>query len=130
MKKFNPDIWNSLVAETLVRGRATLWKRDLQGINPTSPGESGFLKHSVGSYRGQVADYRASIEGSLRGVHLVEYHDRYEAHVDSMDPHKKPVEHLVIDSALPALGKILFVFGLSILGGKRGKYPRIPGRRS
>ncbi|MCL5437986.1 MAG: hypothetical protein M1148_02160, partial [Candidatus Thermoplasmatota archaeon] len=58
-------------------------------------------------WRGQTGDFRTRVPGSMKSIHLVEYGDRYEAHVDSRDPHSRPLEHLVLDVIIPAAGMAL-----------------------
>lgn len=59
---------------------------------------TGVLVHHIGELKGQVADWRGSIEGREEGFHAVEYEDRYECHIDSKDPFKDPLGHLAQDS--------------------------------
>ncbi len=86
------DIWNVLCAMSLVYGKIDVPK------NIENPHDSKLFKRSVGKIRGQLRDYRASIDDSYLGIHVVEFLDRYEIHVDSFDPMKKPLEHLIVDS--------------------------------
>lgn len=61
------------------------------------PEDSGLFVRSLGRISGQIADWRCSVEGSALGIHVVEYFDRYEVHVDAHDPYKTPVRHLLFD---------------------------------
>ena len=70
-----------------------------------SPKDSGLFKRSVGEIKGQRADWRATSDGDVGCVHVVEYSDRYEMHYDKYDPRKKPIEHLLFDS--PVYGAII-----------------------
>jgi pantothenate kinase type III len=100
------DVWNSLCAMAIAYGKIDVPK------STENPLESGIFHRSVGKIRGQIRDYRASVEGATFGIHAVEFLDRYEVHVDRFDPYKKPLEHLIVDSPdtlmkIPILIKIL-----------------------
>jgi hypothetical protein len=84
--------WNAACAIALAYGKINLPK------SMENPLKTGLFFRSVGKVRGQVRDYRSSIEGSNLGIHVVEFIDHYEVHVDKFDPHKKPLEHLIFDS--------------------------------
>ena len=86
------DSWNTLCAVALADGKIYVPK------NMDNPMKTGLFKISVGKIRGQIRDYRGSIDGSTLGVHIVEFLDHYEVHVDRFDPYKKPIEHLLVDS--------------------------------
>jgi hypothetical protein len=91
------DIWNNIVSELLIRGKMTVPKI-LNGTEVPRPETSGLFRKSVGEIKGQIADWRATVGGSNRGIHIVEYKDHYEMHVDQYDPRKNPIKHLLIDS--------------------------------
>ncbi len=100
------DSWNSICAMALVCGKIDVPK------SVGNPMESGIFFRSIGKIRGQIRDYRGSIDRANCGIHIVEFLDRYEVHVDKFDPHKKPLEHLIVDSPdtlmkIPILLKIL-----------------------
>ncbi len=86
------DLWNNLCALALVYDRFDIPK------NIENPENSKLFKRSIGHIRGQLRDYRCSIYYSNLGVHVVEFIDRYEIHIDRYDPYKKPLEHLIVDS--------------------------------
>jgi hypothetical protein len=67
------------------------------------------LQKHLGELRGQIADWRASFKDSSAGFHAVEFEDHYETHVDSVDPLKDPVGHLVKDSPGTLVGIITAV---------------------
>jgi len=73
---------------------------------------------SLGLPRGQVADYRMGLEDG-RCLHVVEYQDHYAVHLDSTDPSRDPLGHLLRDSppwlALLAIAASLPVAGLKAL---------------
>lgn len=117
------DFWNSVVASVLSFGNLEIPKVDSDGFAVPRPEESGLFRRSVGEQKGQVADWRASIPGSKRGVHVVEFVEHYSAHVDRYDPGKDPLRHLLMDSPktlLSAFTAGLAAFFLySILGRKK-----------
>lgn len=86
------DLWNNICALALVYNKFDIPK------NIEKPEESGLFKRSIGEIKGQLRDYRCSIFDSNLGIHVVEFIDKYEIHVDKYDPYKKPLEHLIIDS--------------------------------
>ncbi|MHB8553505.1 MAG: hypothetical protein ACYDAO_07990 [Thermoplasmataceae archaeon] len=91
------NFWNNAISETLVRGKLRISKVT-NGKEIPSPESSGIFRKSIGELKGQIADWRASIGGSDRGVHVVEFTDHYEMHVDQYDPGKNPLKHLMFDS--------------------------------
>ncbi|WP_337859879.1 hypothetical protein [Ferroplasma sp.] len=98
--------WSTACAIALADGKIDLPKE------MEDPLETGLFFRSIGKIRGQVRDYRCSIDGSKLGIHVVEFIDHYEVHVDKFDPHKKPLEHIVFDSPdtilkIPLLLKII-----------------------
>lgn len=104
------DFWNVAIAETLASGELDVPKADAYGFPVPGPEESGLFRKSVGERKGQIADWRASVNGSERGIHVVEFKDHYSMHVDRYDPGKRPVMHLVWDS--PKTLVSIFVSGL------------------
>ena len=92
------DFWNTVLGEALTSGKGIIMKTDAQGFPIPRPEESGLFRRSVGERKGQIADWRASVNGSERGIHVVEFPDHYTIHVDRYDPGKRPVMHLVRDS--------------------------------
>ena len=94
------DSWNTLCAVALADGKIYVPK------NMDNPMKTGLFKISVGKIRGQIRDYRGSIDGSTLGMHIVEFLDHYEVHVDRFDPYKKP-------SPLP-METITFAFLMSV----------------
>ncbi|WP_393971676.1 hypothetical protein OXIME_000252 [Oxyplasma meridianum] len=112
----NPyDFWEQVIFEVLDKNRLTVPKSPY-GYVP-GPEKSGLFVRSIGEPKGQIADWRASVPGSVRGVHAVEYRDRYEVHVDRFDPAKKPISHLLLES--PGSAILLGTLGLlaAFLGG-------------
>lgn len=98
------DSWNTVVAMVLVLGSCSIPRR-IMDTGPGDPGKSGLFSRSVGKIRGQFADWRCSIDDSSLGIHVVEYPDRYEVHVDAHDPHKTPLRHLLLDYYPPQIAK-------------------------
>ncbi|MGP6207168.1 hypothetical protein ACNF42_03935 [Cuniculiplasma sp. SKW3] len=103
--------WKKAISEALSTGRININKIDENGEEVPRPSDSGLFKRSLGEIRGQMSDWRSSIDGSTKGIHVVEFRDHYEIHVDQFDPYKKPVEHLLYDS--PVYGAVLT--GVSIV---------------
>ncbi len=120
----SPDFWNTVIATVLSYGTTDIPKTDRHGNRVPDPSESGLFHRSVGERKGQIADWRASLPGSRRGVHAVEFDNYYSVHVDRFDPEKEPLKHLVVDSPKTLLGLLgaglfsMLLFGL--FGGRRG----------
>jgi hypothetical protein len=89
------DSWNTLTALAIISGSLYISKEYTSQLG--DPVDSGIFLRSIGMQKGQKADYRASIEGSGLAVHLVEYDDSFELHVDRFDPSKNLLQHLVFD---------------------------------
>lgn len=109
------DFWKQVVSQALVENRLTVPKSP-HGFVPR-PEDSGLFVKSIGEPRGQVADWRASVPGTVKGVHAVEFTDCYEVHVDRFDPAKKPISHLLLES--PGSAILIAALGLFVafLGG-------------
>lgn len=120
----SPDFWNTVIASVLSCGTTEIPKTDRNGNIVPHPAESGLFHRSVGERKGQIADWRATLPGSRRGVHAVEFEDHYSVHVDRFDPEKEPLKHLMVDSPKTLLGLVgagLFSMLLfSLFGGRRG----------
>lgn len=109
--------WTEVARKTLAARRTgadplVIPKSLANGMRTPHPSEAtGVLVHHIGELKGQVADWRASFSEHDEGFHCVEYHDRYECHVDSKDPFKDPVGHLASDSpgTLVAIGAVAAV---------------------
>ncbi len=67
------------------------------------------FKRSIGEIKGQIADYRLSIDDSDLGIHAVEFIDRYEVHVDLYDPYKKPIKHLLLESPKSIIDALIII---------------------
>ena len=91
--------WDQAVVEILIFGRITIMKLPLLA-GPPPISASGIFSRSVGSGKGQIADWRIRIESTGRSVHVLEYGDRYVGHVDRFDPLRKPLEHVIYDRGL------------------------------
>ncbi|MGC8514972.1 MAG: hypothetical protein ACP5OC_02405 [Thermoplasmata archaeon] len=98
------DSWNTLAALVIISGSIQISKEYASRLG--DPVDSGIFLRSIGMQKGQNADYRASIEGSSLAVHLVEYEDSFELHLDRFDPSKNLLQHLVFDY-LPSMGSRL-----------------------
>lgn len=107
-----PEIWNDIISQVIACQQMTISKSLPDGNTIPHPSESGLFRRSIGEMKGQIADWRASIPGSDRGVHVVEFKEMYSIHVDQYDPHKKPIEHLVHDS--PKTGIAVALAGLGL----------------
>ncbi|MEM0158436.1 MAG: hypothetical protein QW812_02870 [Thermoplasmataceae archaeon] len=111
------EFWKGAISEALVYGKLTIPKLMEYGKEIPGPQESGIFKRSVGEFHGQIKDWRASVEGTEKSVHIREYLDRYELHVDSFDPYRHPVKHLAFDSPKTLLGLLGTMFlGAFLLG--------------
>ena len=99
------DSWNTLAAIALISGSFEISKECTSQLG--DPVESGIFLRSIGMQKGQRADYRASIEGSSLAVHLVEYEDSFELHLDRFDPSKNLLQHLVFDYLPNIRGRLL-----------------------
>ena len=117
------NYWLEIVRKTF-RGGFTgdnpfiILKSGPAGVAIPSPERSGgVLFRHLGELKGQVADWRASIDGTDAGFHCVEYDDRYECHIDAKDPIKDPVGHLAVDSpgTLAAIGVIAAVGAIAAI---------------
>jgi|YelNatPaOPRAMG01_1025707.scaffolds.fasta_scaffold40692_2 hypothetical protein len=109
-------VWNSIIEQTISTGKPLRFKKIMNNGQPLpSPGETDpkiLVKH-VGEPKGQIADWRASFNNSKAGFHAVEFEDYYETHIDSVDPIKDPIEHLLKDSPRTLFG----VIGVFVIGG-------------
>jgi len=99
------DSWNTICALAFAVDKIDVPK------SIGNPMETGLFVTSVGKIRGQIRDYRGSIDNSNLGIHIVEFLTHYEVHIDHFDPYKKPLEHLIIDSPDTIL-KIPILLGL------------------
>lgn len=100
------ESWNTLAALAIISGSFHISKKLVAQLG--DPVESGVFLRAIGMQKGQKADYRASIEGSSMAVHLVEFEDDFELHLDKFDPSKNLLQHLVHDY-LPANRGRLFL---------------------
>ena len=108
------EFWNSITDELLTLEQPLVIRKLDQEGNPIPDiGESGLFSRSIGEYHGQIADWRASIHNSQKGIHALEYNDFYKLHIDKYDPKKNPVGHLLHDSPgtiiLTLLSVLLFI---------------------
>lgn len=88
-----------------------MWNRVAQRLLASAPGTRlVYAKHvlphprqagalvSVGLPAGQAADYRFAPDGNCRGVHVLEYPDRWVVHLDQVHPECHVVEHVRRDA--------------------------------
>ena len=112
-------IWNSIIEQTISAGRPLRFQKIMNNGNIIpSPNETQpkiLIKH-LGELKGQIADWRAPLNNSNAGFHAVEFNDRYETHIDSVDPLKDPLGHLVNDSPGTLVGIIsaIVIAGISV----------------
>lgn len=105
------SIWMSIIEQTISAGHPLKFPKEMDNgeiiPRPDEASPKILVKH-IGEIKGQIPDWRASFEHSDRGFHAVEFADHYETHIDSVDPLKHPLGHLVNDSlgTLIALGVI------------------------
>lgn len=111
------EYWSTVIADVLATGRLTIPKINFGGSITPRPEESGLFKRSIGEPKGQIADWRANIPGSDRGVHAVEFPGHYSIHVDHFDPAKHPVMHILRDSPMTLVTVIAAGLGAFLLLG-------------
>ena len=99
------DSWNTLTALAIISGSIEISKECTSQL--CDPVDSGIFLRSIGMQKGQKADYRASIVGSNLAVHLVEYEDSFELHLDRFDPSKNLLQNLVFDYLPSIRGRML-----------------------
>jgi hypothetical protein len=105
-------IWNSIIQQTIsANGHLRFDKIIENGQLIPSPEETDpkILVRHLGELKGQIADWRASFNNSDKGFHAVEFVDYYETHIDSVDPLKDPMGHLIKDSPGTLVGVITAV---------------------
>jgi hypothetical protein len=102
MENQSEQFWRNAMSKSLSSNRKLIFPK---GSKTPSPRESNLFKRSIGEVKGQIADWRASVNNEDKCVHIVEFRNRYEVHVDKYDPRKKPIEHLLFDS--PVYGAII-----------------------
>lgn len=75
-----------------------------------------------------VASYR---DGRRRdSVHVVEYPDRWELHIDRYNPRYEPVGHVLVDAPRQTVEAVTGALGLDRLPGLRGRVGRVTGERT
>ena len=102
-------IWNSIIQQTISLGRPLRFPKMMENGNPIPDPDQctpKILTKHLGELKGQLADWRASFANSIRGFHAVEFADYYDTHIDSVDPLKDPLGHLVKDSPATLVGVI------------------------
>ena len=97
---YNRDPWPEIVEDTLLYGSMKFSNEFSDGTKIPLPGSSDGFRKSVGAPKGQKMDWRIHVDGTDRCVHVLEFHDRFETHVDNYDPGVKPIQHLILDTAL------------------------------
>lgn len=111
MEEFNEaySIWISIIEQTVSAGQPLEFPKEMDnGKIIPSPDETKpkILTRHIGEPKWQIADWRASFTDSKKGFHAVEFEDRYETHIDSVDPLKDPLNHLIKDSPKTLVGII------------------------
>lgn len=117
------EYWSIVVRETLngcYSGRSPLVipkNTESDGAAPHPSLAEGVLVQHVGELKGQLADWRASLNETDQGFHAVEFIDRYDCHMDAKDPFKDPLGHLIEDSpgTLALVGAVAIVGALGAL---------------
>lgn len=109
--------WYSVIQRTLSeKPKAFVFSKfDENKKEVPRPEKAKGLKKHIGELKGQIADWRASFRDSKEGFHAVEFKDRYECHIDKIDPDKDPLGHLQEDS--PGTLGVVFSVAAIILGG-------------
>ena len=114
--------WNTVISQTLTGGHDgkhpfVISKYHSNGQQVPRPEASSFLHWSVGELKLEAkTDWRTSFEDADQGFHAVEFTDRYECHIDKVDPDKDPLGHLVEDSPV-TLATIAIAGTVTVLGG-------------
>lgn len=112
------EFWEQIIQRTFDGGYTggsplIIQKIGTNGSWPPNPaGAPRTLVRNVGELKGQLADWRASLDGTDQGFHAVEFKDRFECHMDAKDPFKDPMGHLVEDSP----GTLAVVGAVAVLG--------------
>ena len=119
MEEFNKAyfIWSSIIEQTVSAGHPLRFSKEMDnGEIIPSPNETNpkILTRHIGELKGQIADWRASFTDSKMGFHAVEFEDYYETHIDSVDPLKDPLNHLIKDSPGTLIG---IIAAIGIVGG-------------
>ena len=113
------SIWMSIIEQTVSAGHSLKFPKEMDNgeiiPRPDEASPKILIKH-IGEIKGQIADWRASFEHSDRGFHAVEFAANYETHIDSVDPLKHPLGHLVNDSP-GTLITIGVISAIAITGG-------------
>ena len=113
--------WNTVISHTLTGGHDgkspfVLSKYHSDGTEVPRPNASSYLHWRVGELKWEnKQDWRASFEASEQGFHAIEFKDRYECHIDKVDPDKDPLGHLVQDS--PGTLAVAVIAGIAAIGG-------------
>ncbi len=113
------SIWISIIEQTVSAGHKLKFPKEMDNgeiIPPPDEANPKILRKHIGELKGQKADWRASFENSDHGFHAVEFADHYETHIDSVDPLKDPLGHLVNDSP-GTLITIGVISAIAITGG-------------
>jgi acyl dehydratase len=108
--------WKTVITSTLEKGHTgknplILDKHFEDNGEIPRPENTSFLSRHVGEFKFQIGDWRASFEESIEGFHAVEFDDRYECHIDMVDPKKDPIGHLVKDS----IGTLVILVAVIVL---------------
>jgi hypothetical protein len=97
------NFWKAVISRTLTGGYngkrpLILSKYFENGSEIPRPEDTSVLNRGLGEIKLQKADWRASFQKLDQGFHAVEFNDRYDCHIDKVDPDKDPIGHLVEDS--------------------------------
>lgn len=97
------NFWKAVISQTLTGGYSgkhplILSKYFKDGSEIPRPEHTSILNRSIGEIKFQWADWRASFQKLEQGFHAVEFNDRYECHIDKVDPDKDPIGRLIVDS--------------------------------
>lgn len=79
---FNP--WIEIVEDTFRKGSMAFSKEFEDGTQIPPPASTGIFRPSIGITRGQKMDWRVGIKGTEKCIHVLEFSDRYETHVDNL----------------------------------------------
>jgi len=110
--------WASVIDELTISDPGTVAHVPANQIE--HPLDAG-MKRSVGIWKGQRVDYRWT-QDDCTCLHVHDFGDHYEAHVDSVDPDCDPILHLLRDAPVPTIagGTALGALIGGLLGRSKG----------
>jgi len=117
------EFWQGVIEEVMAGNNRLIVRKVNQNGHLIPPIEySGMFKRSIGEPHGQIADWRAEVPGTIKGVHVLEFPMTYQVHLDKHDPRKDPVGHLLFDSpkTLVSLISLIAIIRWFLIRRRRG----------